>query len=297
MVASVSIGIGHDPEKPAGEWELRAETAYERWNALPGKLGTRPAKPDRKFVVALARGLEVLRAFTPSEGLLGNQELVARTGLPKATVSRLTHTLTKLGYLNHIERLGKYQLAPPALSIGYSALVNMRIRQIARPVMQELADYASASVALGSRDRLNLIYIEHCRGTEGVMLRLDLGSRVPLATTAMGRALLAALPAKERDWLMGHIQRKEGERWPKVRTGIERAIKDLATKGFTTSVGEWEPDIAGVGVPLALADGSGVFAFNCGAPAFQLSQDRLENDIGPRLVNAVRNIESALTGL
>jgi DNA-binding IclR family transcriptional regulator len=113
----------------------------------------------------------------------------------------------------------------------------------------------------------------------------------------MGRALLAALPPKERDWLMGHIQRKEGERWPRVRAGIERAIKDLATKGFTSSVGEWEPDIAGVGVPLVLADGSGVFAFNCGAPAFQLSQDRLENDIGPRLVNAVRNIETALTGL
>jgi len=272
------------------------EAAYDRWSTASGRTGARASGPDRKFVVALARGLEVLRAFTPSEGLLGNQELVARTGLPKATVSRLTHTLTKLGYLSHIQRLEKYQLAPAALSIGYSALANMRIRQIARPYMQKLADYASASVALGSRDRLNLIYVEHCRGEDGVMLRLDLGSRVPLATTAMGRALLAALPAKERDWFMSHIQRKEGDRWPKVRAGIERAIKDLAAKGFTTSVGEWEPDIAGVGVPLVLADGSGVFAFNCGAPAFQLSQERLETDIGPRLVNVVRNIENALTG-
>jgi DNA-binding IclR family transcriptional regulator len=275
---------------------LRTESAYERWSGAGEKLNARPSKPDRKFVVALARGLEILRAFSPSEGLLGNQELVARTGLPKATVSRLTHTLTKLGYLAHIERLEKYQLAPGALSIGYSALANMRIRQIARPYMQELADYASASVALGSRDRLNLIYVEHCRGKDGVMLRLDLGSRVPLATTAMGRALLAALPAKEREYLMSHIARKEGERWPKVRAGIERAIKDLANKGYTTSIGEWEPDIAGVGVPLVLADGSGVFAFNCGAPAFQLTQDRLESDVGPRLVNVVRNIEAALTG-
>ncbi|MCC6946660.1 MAG: IclR family transcriptional regulator [Bradyrhizobiaceae bacterium] len=273
------------------------ESAFEQWNVAGSKPSARPSKPDRKFVVALARGLEILRAFTPRDGLLGNQELVARTGLPKATVSRLTYTLTKLGYLTHIERLEKYQLAPAALSIGYSALANMSIRQIARPYMQELADYAAASVALGSRDRLNLIYIEHCRGKDGVMLRLDLGSRVPLATTAMGRALLAALPAKEREYLMGHIARKEGDRWPKIRAGIERAIKDLAGKGFTTSVGEWEPDVTGVGVPLVLADGSGVFAFNCGAPAFQLSRERAENDIGPRLVNVVRNIESALTGL
>jgi DNA-binding IclR family transcriptional regulator len=275
---------------------VRAESAYERWSAAGERASARAAKPDRKFVVALARGLEILRAFSPSEGLLGNQELVARTGLPKATVSRLTHTLTRLGYLAHIERLEKYQLAPAALSIGYSALANMRIRQIARPYMQELADYAAASVALGSRDRQNLIYVEHCRGKDGIMLRLDLGSRIPLATTAMGRALLAALPAKEREYLMSHIARKEGERWPRVRTGIERAIRDLATKGFTTSIGEWEPDIAGVGVPLVLADGSGVFSFNCGAPAFQLTQERLESDIGPRLVHAVRNIEAALTG-
>ena len=272
------------------------ESAYDQWRVSGNTLGTRNSKPDRKFVVALARGLEILRAFSPSEGLLGNQELVSRTGLPKATVSRLTHTLTRLGYLTHIERLEKYQLAPGALSIGYSALANMRIRQIARPYMQELADYASASVALGSRDRLNLIYVEHCRGKDGVMLRLDLGARVPVATTAMGRALLAALPAKEREYLMGFIARKEGDRWPKVRAGIERAIKDLAVKGFTSSIGDWEPDIAGVGVPLVLADGSGVFSFNCGAPAFQLTQDRLEADIGPRLVNVVRNIEAALTG-
>jgi len=245
---------------------LRMESAYEHWAVAGSKPSARPSKPDRKFVVALARGLEILRAFTPSDGLLGNQELVARTGLPKATVSRLTYTLTRLGYLTHVERLEKYQLAPGALSIGYSALANMRIRQIARPYMQELADYAAASVALGSRDRLNLIYIEHCRGKDGVMLRLDLGSRVPLATTAMGRALLAALPAKEREYLMSYIARKEGDRWPKVRAGIERAIRDLATKGFTMSVGDWEPDITGVGVPLVLDDGSGVQLWCAGIP-------------------------------
>src|SRR5580704_6893911 len=100
--------------------------------------GASAAAGDRKFVTALARGLEVLRACTPTEGLLGNGELVERTGLPKPTVSRLTYTLTKLGYLAYAERLGKYQLAPAALSLGYSALANMRIRQLARGPMQKL---------------------------------------------------------------------------------------------------------------------------------------------------------------
>src|SRR5918997_2052925 len=77
--------------------------------SAPPVMGVREADDpkDRKFVTALARGLEVLRAFTPTEGLLGNGEIAERTGLPKPTVSRLTYTLTKLGYLAHVERLGK----------------------------------------------------------------------------------------------------------------------------------------------------------------------------------------------
>src|SRR5262245_36166824 len=64
---------------------------------MQGK-GPRTPKEDRQFVTALARGLEVLRAFGPGEAL-ANSEIAARTTLPRPTVSRLTYTLTKLGYL------------------------------------------------------------------------------------------------------------------------------------------------------------------------------------------------------
>ncbi|MCW5673465.1 MAG: IclR family transcriptional regulator [Xanthobacteraceae bacterium] len=251
---------------------------------------------DRKFVVALARGLDVLRAFTPGEWLLGNNEIAERTGLPKTTISRLTYTLTKLGYLTHVERLGKYSLAPAALSIGYSTLANLRIRQVARKQMQDFANYAGASVALGSRDRMHVIYIEHCRSKSDGLLRLNLGSRIPIATTAMGRALIAALPEDERDWLMGHVKRHAGSDWQQVKAGIEKAVLDLAERGFTTSFGEWERDVFAVGVPLIPPDDSGVFAFNCGANVYQTSREKLEEEVGPRLVNLAKNVEAALSG-
>ena len=275
---------------------MTLEIGHESWDVAPLG-GARPVMHgDRKFVTALARGLEVLRAFTPTEGLLGNGEIAERTGLPKPTVSRLTYTLTKLGYLAHVERLAKYQLAPAALALGYTALANIRIRQLARTHMQELADYAGAVVALGTRDRLDLLYLELARSKHGAMLRLMQGSRLPLATTAMGRALIAGMPEAERTWLLGYIKRKEGKNWPKVKASIERAIKDFESQGFTVSLGEWERDINAAGVPLTAPDGSGVFAFNCGAPAFQFTRERLESDIGPRLVNMVRNVEVALSG-
>lgn len=275
---------------------MRADDGYENWGAPaePPRRGSEPT--DRKFVASLARGLEVLRAFTPSEGVLGNRDIAQRTGLPKPTVSRLTYTLTKLGYLTHVERIGKYQLAPGALAIGYSTLANMRIRQVARPFMRDLAEYANASVALGTRDRLNVIYVEHARSPASVLLRLDLGSRIPIATTAIGRALLAALPDSEREWLMQHMARREGDNWPKIRARIEQGVEEVRTRGFTVSIGEWQQDVTGVAVPVVPSDRSGVFAFNCGAPAFQITRERLETDIGPRLVNLARNVEAAVSG-
>jgi len=284
------------PSGALGAGQLSLEVGHESWDIAPAR-GARPAiHGDRKFVTALARGLEVLRAFTPTEGLLGNGEIAERTGLPKPTVSRLTYTLTKLGYLAHVERLAKYQLAPAALALGYTALANIRIRQLARTDMQELADYAGAVVALGTRDRLDLIYLELARSKHGAMLRLMQGSRLPIVSTAMGRALIAGMPDSERSWLLGYIKRQEGKNWPKVKTIIERSIRDFETRGFTLSLGDWERDINAIGVPLTAPDGSGVFAFNCGAPAFHFTRDKLENDIGPRLVNMVRNVEVALAG-
>src|SRR5258708_24867833 len=108
---------------------------------------------DRQFATTLARGLEVLRCFTPLEPLLGNKEISVRTGLPKPTVSRLTYTLTKLGYLRHNMRLGKHQLAPAGLPIGYPPLASMNLRQGARPLTKELSQYCHDSAAVRAVSR------------------------------------------------------------------------------------------------------------------------------------------------
>src|SRR5579864_6365970 len=251
---------------------------------------------DRSFVVALSRGLDVLRAFHPNDGLLGNQEIAARTKLPKPTVSRLTYTLTKLGYLVPVPRFEKYQLAPAAMALGYAALANLGVRHLSEPFREELMRETGGAVAVGARDRLSMIYFGQSRGmTIGV--QLDVGSRVPIATTAMGRAYLWALSEAERDELLQELKEHYGPRWAKMRDGIERAGECVTKHGFVISAGEWHDDIAAAGVALKLNDGTGPYAFNCGAPAFRFTEERLLNDIGPRLVAMVRNIEQALGGI
>ena len=259
------------------------------------KRSGKKAATDRSFVVALSRGLDVLRAFQPNDGLLGNQEIAARTNLPKPTVSRLTYTLTKLGYLTPVPRFEKYQLAPSAMALGYAALANLGVRHLSEPFREQLMRETGGAVAIGGRDRHSMIYFGQSRA--GVVnVQLDVGSRIPIATTAMGRAFLWALPDDERTALLRELREHYGNRWPKMRDGIERAGEAVAKYGFAISAGEWQDDVHAVGVGLKLNDGTGPYAFNCGAPAFRFTEDRLRNDIGPRLVAMVRNIEAALGG-
>ena len=82
-------------------------------------------KEDRHFVTALSRGLDVLACFRSGQKLLGNMEISKRCNLPKSTVSRLTYTLTKLGYLSYLEEFGKYRLGSATLSLGSSMLSNL----------------------------------------------------------------------------------------------------------------------------------------------------------------------------
>ncbi|HEY5673421.1 MAG TPA: IclR family transcriptional regulator [Malonomonas sp.] len=248
---------------------------------------------DRQFVTALARGLEVLRCFRPRDRHLGNQDIASRTGLPKPTVSRLTYTLTRMGYLYHDEKLGKYQLGTGVLSLGFSLLTNMDVLKIARPLMQDLANYSHTVVSVGTRDRHGMIYLDGRHSTDAtVSLRREPGTRVPIATTAMGRALLCGLPQNEREKLMDDIRQRDPANWAKNKAGIEQALRDYHDRGFCLSIGEWRGDVNAVGVPMLPIAGSRLLTFNCAAPSFVLRQHMLEDDIGPRLVNLVRTIEA-----
>lgn len=252
-----------------------------------------PYDTDRQFVTALARGLELLRCFGLKERHLGLTELARRTGLPKGTVARLAGTLAKLGYLRYDEALGKYSLGTGVLSLGYAMLSNLDIRDLARPLMQELAEYAGCSVAIGVRDRLSMLYVDWVRSSAPITVMRSIGTRLPIATTSMGRAYLAAATDAERNAVLDQVRAQDETAWPCIESGMGDAMKDYATRGFCLSYGDWDADIASVGVPFMAPDGTQM-AFNCGGPAFVLSRDKLENDIGPRLVALVKRVEAAI---
>jgi DNA-binding IclR family transcriptional regulator len=251
---------------------------------------------DPQFVTALARGLEVLRVFEPKDGPLGNQEIAERCGLPKPTVSRITYTLTKLGYLEYLPRLSKYRIGLGVLALGHECIGGAALRRAARPHMQDLASYVDASVALGGRDRLSMVYLDVCRGRQTAAFSLDAGARIPIFRSAMGFAYLWAIPDKARDFLMEAIGKRLGNEWRTVKRQIDAAFKSLDRDGFCVAEATYERAISGVGVPLSLQDGTEIYSISCSAPAFQFSAERLRDEIGPRLVAVANSVKTDLEG-
>ncbi len=244
---------------------------------------------DRKFIESLARGLDVLRAFSQQGGVLGNQDLARITGLPKPTISRMTYTLSKLGYLSYSTQLEKYQLDAGVLALGYAYTSNLQVRRIAKPIMERLAERVNLSVGLTIRERLTMIYVENCRGDDAQALRMDVGSSLPISTSAAGRAYLAGLPQEERDVVMKEMEARAGDKWPKHKAGIEAAIECYDKHGFVTSFGDWDRAVNSVGVSLRLQDGR-IMALNCGGPTYLVSEEMAMESLGPQLVHVARDI-------
>lgn len=246
---------------------------------------------DRQFVTALARGLDVLACFRSGSEAMGNQDLARLCGLPKSTVSRLTSTLTRLGYLVQMQDTGRYQLGTATLALGSAMLARMDIRKVARPIMQELADFSDATVSLGIRDRLSMLYVESCRSAAAITLSVDVGSRLPLATSAMGRAWLAASPEAGRLDLMEEIRRDNPAAWPQISQGIHQAVEDRVKLGVVCSFGDWQGAVNGIAAALNPGNGLPLMVINCGGPAMTLKKAFLLNEVRPRLIEIVRRLE------
>lgn len=261
--------------------------------ALPGLVDPHDLQADRQFSMNLARGMEVLRAFSAADPMLGNREISDRTGLPKPTVSRLTYTLTLLGYLSRDAGTQKYRLGTGVLSLGHPLLASMSVRQAARPLMEELARRTGCTVNLGMRDRANVVYVDSVRADTGNLHLPDIGSTRPLLATAIGRALVLACPAPERTAILNFLKVQDGALFEQHRGAWKADEKLYAEHGFCHSRGDWRKEVHAVAVPVRLPAREAPVAMNCTLSSYRMPKGKLEREVAPLLLDAVHRLAAA----
>jgi DNA-binding IclR family transcriptional regulator len=249
---------------------------------------------DPRFNNALARGLAILRAFQLDKQLLGNTEITDATGLPKSTVSRLTFTLTQLGYLRYREAFGMYELAAGVVGLAYPYLVNLALPPIARPLMVSLAEKTGTNIGLGVQEGLSILYLEYALGEANPNRRQRVGFRVPLIRTAMGRACIGAMPPEQRDHLYAELRDHYRDEWPALHDELEDAVNQVEAKGYCIAAGTFQRATSSVAVPFLNTDGRTLMAFNSqGSSRLQTPAVMARN--GKRLLEMAAQIRHQLT--
>ncbi|CAG9246374.1 IclR family transcriptional regulator [Paraburkholderia unamae] len=247
-------------------------------------------------VTALARGLAVLRCVAAADAPLSNRELTELTGIPKPTLSRLTGTLVSTGFLARLPDSERFVLTSSVLELSNGFLRNSDIRSRARPFLTQLAERTALSVHLTVRDRLDMVVIDAIRPRTAVLVtRLEVGSRIDMARTAVGRAYLSALHPDARTELTAALRASTGNDWGFVGSRLDAAISETSAQGYGLAIGEWYDGLNAIATAFAGPNGE-IYAINCGGAAQQCPREWLVAHVVPLMRECVARVVEEIGG-
>src|SRR3990170_2053916 len=141
----------------------------------------------------LARGIAVVNAV--ARGRTRLRDIAEKTGVGRSTTHRLLQLLLATGYLRQLDD-GAYALGPALIELGYQALQENPVTGVAAPVLRALAERVHDTVHLAIEDRGQVLYLDKIPGTRGAVMRSQIGHRMPLTRTGIGKALLLDSPGR-----------------------------------------------------------------------------------------------------
>lgn len=180
---------------------------------------------------------------------MGNGQLARATNLPPSTVSRLTDSLVRLGYLRMDPVSGAYHLTAKNLRLGYPVLANISILGRSQRILDELSADTGLTSALAIRDGLHVAVAATVRGRHLQSVNLAVGGRLPLALSAAGIALVSAMEEPQKHRLIKEIRDDLKLRGGCVRD-FDSKLEACEGNAVAVSFGAWHHDIGGVATPV-----------------------------------------------
>ena len=248
---------------------------------------------DRDYVNSLARGLEVICAFTRTRPKMTLSEVAKSTGMTRATVRRFLLTLVREGYADKDDKL--FALKPKILQLGYSALSSMGLLEVIQPVMNDLAKSVQESVFAAVLTGDHVTYIARATSDRLINVSITVGSRAPAHAVSTGRVLLGAGP---EDALLHYLDKVTLQKLtPHTITSkvkLREAIEQARNSGHSIVDQELEVGLGSISVPIRDGSNKTVAALNVCCPSARLSPEQMKRQILPELQAAAQRITSGL---
>lgn len=250
---------------------------------------------SRYFLKSLAKGMHVLQILADSQEPLGLVELSRRAETNNATVTRICYTLAEMGYVRR-DRQRRFQLTPQLLALGYASMSSMSWRQVAQHYLERLAEETGETVNLSVLQGSELMYLVRINNTGRILpFDLQLGSRLPLHCTSMGKSLLAFLEKEELDAILADCEftalthrtiSSEGE--------FRRELARVKRQGYALNDEELSVGLRSVSAPIMDSEGRAIAALNIAVPTRRVSRHELEERLAPLAVKTAGKIQKAL---
>ncbi len=247
---------------------------------------------DPDYMLSLARGLSVIRAFGEGGSPLSIGDVARLTGMSRAAARRCLYTLSVLGYAAAVD--GAYELTPAVLTLGHTYLGASSMASVAQPVLERISEQVHESSSMAVLDGDEIVYIARAATRRILSIGLAVGSRLPAACTSMGRVLVANLADAARARLLARVKLVRHTPHTIVdKTRLRAELGRIRAQGYAIVDQEMELGLRSMAVPVHGADGLVVTAINIGAHVGRADRATLEREFLPVLRAGAAEIAAA----
>ncbi len=235
------------------------------------------------------KALDVLECLAFSTQPLSAPEVAERCGLTRPTTYRLISTLATRGYVaSGLD--GRYRLGTKMLSLTKRLMEHAQLPQLAHPDLVDLSEEVGESVHLGVLEDTAVLYVDKVESVKAARMYSVVGTRNPIHSTSLGKAILAFLPEAEREMLLGRISYTE--RTPNTitnRTRLAENLEQIRQRGYSIDDVENEEGIRCLGVPVLGSAGVPIGAISISGPTLRITPDRVA-ELAPALLETGRRV-------
>lgn len=250
---------------------------------------------SRYFLKSLAKGLYVLQTLARANEPLRLSDLSRLAKTNNATATRICHTLSELGYVQRNAQ-GRFHLTPKLLALGYSSMHSLGWRQLAKHYLEKLARQTGETVNLSVLQNNALMYLIRINNTGRILpFDLQLGSRLPLHCTSMGKSMLAFLDAKERKQILnGYEFTALTHRTIDNKKDFLLELAQVREQGYAVNDEELSVGLRSVAAPIKDAEGFAIAALNIAVPTKRVCREVLVRELAPLVMRCAKEIERAM---
>lgn len=222
-------------------------------------------------VQSVERAFAILEAFDDLRPARSAADIATTTGLTRPTTYRMLKTLEELGYVHH--RDGRFGVTPRVLRLGAGYLGRGSIAAVAQPVLDQLSDEVGEHVAIGALDGDEVVTLAASSSNRSRFLAVavEVGQRLPAASTSLGRILLAHRPGAD-----------------------DASHAAIRAAGHVVSDGLIEAGLRSIGVAVVDQSGTAVASISIAVNASRVSVDELVATCLPPLRAAAARIGEQL---